>query len=168
MHPDAEEQVASVTANIDVPESGARGVIITQGGSVGGWTLYVHGGRLKYCYNFFGIEHYMIAADAPIPTGRHQVRMEFAYDGGGLAKGGDVTLYYDGTPVGTDRVERTQPMGYSCGEACDVGADTGSRPRIGSTSRWRINESRCHVARSPSLRRAWSVRAHSHMPQSLW
>ena len=46
----------AVTANVVVPESGANGVIITQGGSVGGWTLYAHAGRLKYCYNFFGIE----------------------------------------------------------------------------------------------------------------
>jgi hypothetical protein len=116
----------TVTANIAVPESGAAGVIITQGGSVGGWTLYAHEGRLKYCYNFFGIEDYMITADTPIPPGKRQVRMEFKYDGGGLAKGGDVTLFYDGTPVGTGRVERTQPMAYSADEACDVGADTGS------------------------------------------
>ncbi len=116
----------TLTANITVPESGAAGVIVNQGGSVGGWSLYVHQGRLKYCYNFLGIEHYMITADTPIPAGKHQVRMEFAYDGGGLAKGGDVTLYYDGQAVGTGRVERTQPMGYSLDEACDVGFDSGS------------------------------------------
>ena len=116
----------TVTANITVPESGAAGVIVNQGGSVGGWSGYVHQGRLKYCYNFLGIEHYMITADTPIPAGKHQVRMEFAYDGGGLAKGGDVTLYYDGQAVGTGRVERTQPMGYSLDEACDVGFDSGS------------------------------------------
>ncbi len=52
--------------------------------------------------------------------------MEFAYDGGGLAKGGTVTLYYDGKPVGTGRVEITIPMGFSADEACDVGSDTGS------------------------------------------
>ena len=116
----------TVTANIVVPESGANGVIITQGGSVGGWSLYAHEGKLKYCFNFFGIEHYITSADTPIPAGKHQVRMEFTYDGGGLAKGGDVTLFYDGKPVGTGRVEKTQPMGYSADEACDVGSDTGS------------------------------------------
>jgi arylsulfatase len=52
--------------------------------------------------------------------------MEFKYDGGGLAKGGDVTLYYDGKPVGKGRVDKTEPMGYSADEACDVGSDTGS------------------------------------------
>ena len=116
----------SVTAQLVVPESDAKGVIVTQGGIIRGWSLYAHEGRLKYCYNFFGIQHFMITADQPIPAGEHQVRMEFAYDGGGLAKGGDVTLYYDGQPVGKGRVEMTQPMAYSADEACDVGADTGS------------------------------------------
>ncbi len=116
----------TVTADIAVPESGATGVIITQGGSVGGWSLYAYDGRLKYCYNFFGIEYYMVTAEEPIPPGKHQVRMEFTYDGGGLGKGGDVTLFYDGQPVGTGRVEQTQPMAFSADEACDVGADTGS------------------------------------------
>ena len=109
-----------------VPESGASGVIITQGGAVGGWTLYAHQGHLKYCYNLFGIEHYMITADIPLPAGRHQVRMEFAYDGGGLGLGGDVTLYYDGAAVGKGRVEKTQPLAYSADEGCDVGTDAGS------------------------------------------
>jgi arylsulfatase A-like enzyme len=117
----------SVTAEVTLPDrGGAEGVIVTQGGIGGGWTLYAKAGKLKYCYNFFGIDHYMVEATAPIPPGKHQVRIEFKYDGGGLAKGGDVTLYYDGKPVGSGRVERTQPMGYSADEACDVGRDTGS------------------------------------------
>jgi hypothetical protein len=68
----------------------------------------------------------ILEANEPIPAGKHQVRMEFAYDGSGLAKGGDVTLYYDGTAVGTGRVEKNQPMGYSADEACDVGSDSSS------------------------------------------
>ncbi|BEH79255.1 MULTISPECIES: arylsulfatase [Mycobacterium] len=116
----------SVTAEVEVPTGGASGVLITQGGSAGGWTLYAHEGGLKYCYNFLGIDHYMVAATKPIPTGKHQVRMEFGYDGGGLGRGGDVTLFYDGKAVGQGRVERTQPMAFSADEACDVGCDTGS------------------------------------------
>ncbi|TGD88232.1 arylsulfatase [Mycolicibacterium sp. CH28] len=116
----------SVTADVLVPDGGAAGVICTQGGQVGGWALYVHDGRLKYCYNFFGIQYFIIAADQPLPAGKHQVRVEFAYDGGGLAKGGTVTLYHDGKAVGTGRVEITIPMGFSADEACDVGRDTGS------------------------------------------
>jgi hypothetical protein len=116
----------SVTADIVVPDGDASGVIVTQGGQVGGWSLYAHDGRLTYCYNFFGIQYFIVAADEPLPTGKHQVRMEFAYDGGGLAKGGTVTLYHDGKPVGEGRVEITIPMGFSADEACDVGSDTGS------------------------------------------
>ena len=116
----------SVTADVVMPEGDASGVIITQGGDVGGWSLYARDGKLKYCYNFFGIEYFFIEADQPIPAGAHQLRMEFAYDGGGLAKGGLVTLFYDGKPVGSGRVEKTQPMGYSSDEACNVGSDGGS------------------------------------------
>ena len=116
----------SVTASITVPASGATGVIITQGGRAVGWALYAHEGRLKYCYNFLGIVHHVVAADEPIASGTHQVRMEFAYDGGGLGKGGDVTLYYDGNPVGKGRVDQTQPFAFSADESCDVGADSGS------------------------------------------
>ncbi|MCH9730762.1 MAG: arylsulfatase [Actinomycetia bacterium] len=116
----------SVTANLVVPESAAEGVIITQGGSAGGWSLYVHEGKLKYCFNFLGIEHYIVSSDTPIPAGKIQVRMEFSYDGGGLGKGGDVVLYVDGKSVGNGRVEKTIPMAYSADEACDVGSDTGS------------------------------------------
>ena len=115
-----------VAAEVTVPDGGAQGVIVTQGGQAGGWSLYVHDGRLTYCYNFFGIQYFIIPADEPLAAGQHQVRMEFTYDGGGLAKGGDVTLYCDGTPVGTGRVEMTIPMGFSADEACDVGSDTGS------------------------------------------
>lgn len=125
----------AVTAQLKVPDGGAQGVIITQGGEAGGWTLYAKDGKLTYCFNFFGIEHYIVTADSAIPAGDHQVRMEFKYDGGGLAKGGDVTLFYDGKAVGKGRVDKTQPMGYSADEACDVGADTGSpaSPEYGPT-----------------------------------
>ena len=62
-----------------IPEEGAKGVIITQGGSVGGWTLYAKGGKLKYCYNFFGIEHYYADADDAIArrraSGAHGVQV---------------------------------------------------------------------------------------------
>lgn len=116
-----------VTAEVEMPEGvTANSVIITQGGVVGGWSLYAKEGKLKYCFNFFGIDYYIITADTLIPSGKHQLRMEFKYDGGGLAKGGDVTLYYDGKQVGKGRVEKTIPMGYSADEACDVGSDTGS------------------------------------------
>ena len=116
----------SVTAEVDVPDGGADGVIIAQGGRFGGWAVYVKDGKAKFVYNVLGIQEFATEADSPIPAGTHQVRMEFAYDGGGLAKGGDVTLYYDGTAVGTGRVEATQPMVFSADETTDIGYESGT------------------------------------------
>ena len=116
----------SITAEITVPPVGAEGVIIAQGGRFGGWALYAKNGKAKFAYNVLGIQEFTTHADAPIPEGTHQVRMEFAYDGGGLAKGGDVTLYYDGTAVGTGRVEATQPMIFSADETTDIGNESGT------------------------------------------
>ena len=96
------------------------------GGNIGGWTLYAKGGKLKYCYNLLGIQHFFVESEGTIPAGDRQVRMEFAYDGGGLAKGGDVTLCYDGSPVGAGRVEATQPMIFSAGETTDIGYESGT------------------------------------------
>ena len=116
----------SVTAEVDVPDGGVNGVIIAQGGRFGGWTVYFQDGKAKFVYNVLGIHEYATAAETAIPAGTHQVRMEFAYDGGGLAKGGDVTLYYDGNAVGTGRVENTQPMVFSGDETTDIGQETGT------------------------------------------
>ena len=98
----------SVTAEVEVPDGGADGVIIAQGGRFGGWAVYVKDGTAKFVYNVLGIQEFTTTADSPIPAGTHQVRMEFAYDGGGLAKGGDVTLYYDGD-AGRHRTGRAHP-----------------------------------------------------------
>jgi arylsulfatase A-like enzyme len=114
----------AVTAQIDVPDDGAKGVIIAQGGAFGGWSLYVHEYRPAFCYNLFGLQQFKVYGETAIPAGEHQIRMEFAYDGGGLGKGGTVTLYLDGTVVGEGRVEATQPMIFSPDETTDVGSDS--------------------------------------------
>jgi arylsulfatase A-like enzyme len=114
----------AVTAQILVPDDGARGVIIAQGGAFGGWALYAKDGRLAYCYNLFGLQRSKVEASAPIPAGERQVRMEFTYDGGGLGRGGDVTLYVDGEAVGTGRLDATVPMLFSGDETTDIGSDT--------------------------------------------
>jgi arylsulfatase A-like enzyme len=116
----------SVTAEIEVPSGETNGVIIAQGGRFGGWALYTNAGKLKFVYNVLGIYEFPVEADRPIPKGTHQVRMEFAYDGGGLAKGGDVTLYHDGEPVGTGRVGATQAMLFSADETTDIGYESGT------------------------------------------
>jgi arylsulfatase A-like enzyme len=114
----------AITAQIDVPEGGANGVMIAQGGAFGGFALYAKDGMPAYCYNLFGLERFKIYGDDAIPVGEHQVRMEFAYDGDGIGRGGDVTLYVDGKQVGAGRVEKTVPMVFSADETTDVGSDT--------------------------------------------
>ncbi|MFB9641250.1 arylsulfatase [Agromyces lapidis] len=116
----------SVTAEVEVPEGGANGVIIAQGGRFGGWSLYVKDGTLKFVYNVLGIQEFATAATSAVPAGTHQVRMEFAYDGGGLAKGGTVTLFHDGAEVGTGRVGATQPLVFSADETTDIGYESGT------------------------------------------
>ncbi|WP_336706225.1 arylsulfatase [Oerskovia sp. USHLN155] len=116
----------SVTAEVEVPAAGVEGVIIAQGGRFGGWSLYAKEGRAKFVYNVLGIQEFVVTADHAVPAGTHQVRMEFAYDGGGLAKGGDVTLYYDGEVAGAGRVGATQPMIFSADETTDVGYESGT------------------------------------------
>jgi arylsulfatase len=116
----------AVTAEIVVPKEGAEGVIISQGANIGGWSLYAKGGKLKYCYNWGGFKHFFVEGSTPIPAGEHQVRMEFAYAGGGLGKGGKVTLYTDGNKVGEGEIGATLAMVFSADDGCDVGEDSGA------------------------------------------
>jgi hypothetical protein len=114
----------SVTAQIEVLDGSAEGAIVAQGGAFGGWTLYAKDGKPAYCYNLFGLERFKVYGDEAIPSGEHQVRAEFAYDGGGLGKGGNVTLYLDGEQVGEGRVDGTVPMAFSADETTDLGSDS--------------------------------------------
>jgi hypothetical protein len=114
----------AISAQIEMPEGGANGVIVAQGGAFGGFSLYLHEGKLAYCYNLFGLQRFKVYGSSPVPEGEHQVRMEFAYDGGGLAKGGTVTIFVDGAKVGEGRVDGTEPMMFSGDETTDVGTDS--------------------------------------------
>jgi arylsulfatase len=115
----------AITADVVLPKQ-AEGVIIALGGIIGGWSVYAKDGRLKYCYNFYGMKQYFAESETTLPEGRHQVRVEFAYDGGGPAKGGTVTLYLDGKSVGEGRVDQTEPALFSADETCDIGTEYGS------------------------------------------
>ena len=117
----------SITAQVVIPEgTAAQGVILSQGGIGGGWMFYVSDGKPAYFYNFAGLAKTDIVSTEALTAGTHQVRMEFAYDGGGLAKGGSVTLYVDGKAVGSGRLEQTLPMVFSGDETSDVGVKRGS------------------------------------------
>ncbi|MGH3460966.1 MAG: arylsulfatase [Kribbellaceae bacterium] len=114
----------SITAAVVVPDAGAEGVIISQGGAFGGFSLYAKDGKPAYCYNLFGLQQFKVYGEEPIPPGEHQVRVEFGYDGGGLGKGGTATLYVDGAEVGDGRIAATVPMLFSADETTDVGSDS--------------------------------------------
>ena len=117
----------SITAQVAIADGvNPNGTIFSQGGIAGGWSLYVKAGTLTYLYNFLGLKEFVVRATEPLVSGTHQVRMEFAYDGDGLAKGGNVTLFIDGKPVGQGRVEQTQPVVFSADETSDVGVKRGS------------------------------------------
>ncbi|HEY2558096.1 MAG TPA: sulfatase-like hydrolase/transferase [Caldimonas sp.] len=115
----------SVTAEVEIASAGTKGVIAAHGGHMGGWSLYAHEGKLKYHYNFLGLLRFEVAASAALPLGKHQVRMEFAYDGGGLGKGAGIALFVDGAKVGEGRVERSHAFLFSMDETMDVGCEAG-------------------------------------------
>jgi arylsulfatase A-like enzyme len=113
----------TITAEVEVPENGANGAIIVQGGRFGGWALYVKDGVPAYDYNFLGLQRFTIAGTEKLKPGKSTIRFEFAYDGGGLAKGGAGTLFVNGKKTAEGRIEHTQPMIFSADETADVGID---------------------------------------------
>lgn len=116
----------TITADVEIPKTGANGVILAQAGRFGGWSLYLKDGKPTYTYNFLGLQRYTVAAKQALPAGKVTVRFEFAYDGGGPGKGGVGTILVNGKTVATGRIERTQCCFYSADEGTDVGADEGT------------------------------------------
>jgi arylsulfatase len=116
----------SITAEIEIPAGGANGVVLAQAGRFGGWSLYFKDGKPAYAYNWIGRETYTVAAERKVPPGKAQVRLDFAYDGGGRGKGGIATLLVDGQKVAEGRIANTNPIMFSADEAADVGVDEGT------------------------------------------
>ncbi|WP_022947370.1 arylsulfatase [Methylohalobius crimeensis] len=113
----------TITAEVEVPESGANGAVIVQGGRFGGWALYIEDGKPAYDYNFLGLQRFTIASSDKLEPGRSTIRFEFAYDGVGIGKGGLGTLFVNDKKVAEGRIDRTQPMVFSVDETADVGID---------------------------------------------
>ncbi len=147
----------SVTAEVEVPKDGGNGAIIVQGGRFGGWALYVKDGVPAYDYNFLGLQRFSVAATKKLEPGKATIKFEFAYDGGGLAKGGNGTLYVNGKKVAEGRIERTQPMIFSADETADVGIDLATPvvEAIGSDAKSRftgtINKVTVEVGPTPPM-----------------
>ena len=113
----------TINAEVQIPKSGANGVILAQAGRFGGWSLYLKDNKPAYTYNFLGLKRDTIATATPVPAGKATIRYEFVYDGNGLGKGGLGTIFVNDQKVAEGRIEHTQPMAFSADEGADVGED---------------------------------------------
>jgi arylsulfatase len=112
----------TITANLDLAGND-RGIVLAQGGKFGGWALYLSDGKPAYAYNYFGLETFVVESPVALEKGSTELKLEFAYDGGGTGKGGLATLYVDGKKVAEGRIEKTEPAVFSGDETADVGID---------------------------------------------
>ncbi len=108
-----------------MPEGGAEGVIVAEADHLGGFTLYVEGGKLKHTYSMMGVFVYKHVADEDLPTGEVTVRMEFAADEAKPATGGDVTLFANDRQFGKGRMDYTVPIRFSAYAGMDIRRDNG-------------------------------------------
>ena len=116
----------TITAEIEIPQGGANGVILAQAGRFGGWSLYLKNGKPTYTYNFLGLQRFNVASAQPLAAGKATIRYEFASDGPGMGKGGTGTLFINENKVAEGRIEHTQCCVYSADEGADVGMDEGT------------------------------------------
>lgn len=118
---DVKNQSSSITADLDLAQSGASGVILAQGGAHSGWSLYVKDGKPMFAYNFLGTVT-TIASNEQLPTGPVTLTYDFAYDGGKPGSGGTGIIWINGKKVASGKLERTIPFFYGT-ETADVGID---------------------------------------------
>ncbi len=116
----------TITADVEVSDDGGHGSILVQGGRFGGWALYVKHGVPAYDYNFLGLQRTSIVSSKKLSPGKSRIRFEFAYDGGGLGKGGTGRLFVNDERVAEGRIEHTQGIIFSADETADVGIDLGT------------------------------------------
>jgi arylsulfatase len=124
--PNVKNKSHTITVDVEIPKGGADGVLVAAGGTVGGYALFVKDGKLRYEYNYFTVERSKIAAKDKLTPGKHTIRFEFKYDGGGVGKGGTGTLFVDDKEVGKGRIKKTILGRFSADETFDTGEDTGS------------------------------------------
>lgn len=116
----------TITANIELPDAAANGMIITHGGLEGGYGLYLRDGKPTFVYNFLSVDRPTFAAKGRLPKGKTTLVVDFVYDGGGMGKGGQITMKSNGKKIADGRLERTIPIQLSLGEGVDIGMDCGS------------------------------------------
>jgi len=124
--PDFKNKSYRIAADVEIPEGGAEGVLMTQGGRFNGLGLYLLQGRPIFDYNLVGIDRTTLAAKDALTPGKHTIALDFKYDGGGIGKGGLLTLTVDGKEVADGKLARTIPFRVSADETFDIGEDTGT------------------------------------------
>jgi arylsulfatase len=124
--PDLKNKSFTITAEVEIPASGGEGMIFTQGGITAGWGFYLLNGKLIGLHNYIAEERYRAVSTQNVPTGKVTLTFDFKYDGGGMGKGGTITLLANGTKIGEARVAKTAGFKYSLYEGQDVGEDSGS------------------------------------------
>lgn len=113
-----------IIADVETGEKPVNGVILSQGGRFGGWSLHVKDGAPVYTYNYVGIDTTSVTANQKLPKGKATVKMDFAYDGGDKpGEGGTATLYINGKSVGSTKIEATEFSIFSADESASVGLD---------------------------------------------
>ena len=122
----------AITAEVEIPEGGAEGMIVTQGGRFGGYGLLLSKGELGigrgkpvFLYNLLDLKR-EVWAGPELKSGKHTLVFDFKFDGGGFGKGGTGTLLVDGKEVDKKHIENTVPFIFQWDETFDVGVDTGT------------------------------------------
>jgi len=113
----------TIVSDVDLKDANTNGVIISQAGRFGGWSLYMKNGKVHHDYNFFGLAHTNIASPKAISAGKHEIKYEFIIDEPKPGAGGKCILYVDDEKVAEGQIPKTQPFIYSGDEGVDVGTD---------------------------------------------
>jgi arylsulfatase A-like enzyme len=116
----------TITAEVEVPNSGAEGMLVTQGGRFGGYGLYILKGKPVFTWNLVGLKRVRWEGAEALSPGKHTVTFDFKSDGPGLGKGGLGLLLVDGKQVASQKMEHTVPLTLQWDETFDVGVDTGT------------------------------------------
>jgi len=115
----------SITVDFEMPDKGGDGVLVANGGSSAGYTLYVKNRKPVYEMNFFGVNHYRVESSDPLPTGKVSLRMEYNQEGKAPA-GGSAKLFVNEKEVASGKIDMVPPARYSATETLDIGMDLGS------------------------------------------
>jgi arylsulfatase len=124
--PDIKNKSFKIAAEVEIPDGGAEGMLVTQGGRFNSWGLYLLEGKPVFHYNLIGKYRSNITAQDKLAPGKHVIVVNFKYDGPGLGKGGTATLTVDGNAVAEGKLARTVPLRFSADETLDIGEDTGT------------------------------------------